>query len=141
MVSLLYFITFGIGLAIIYTIVLFAVYNWGGWQMLELRFKATRSFRDKLKIGTIALGNNRYKNSVKLAVNKEGLYVKPMFNLIFHKALFIRWADVEYAEIGSQIMGKYLELKLEGYKFKIGLNYFIWEEMQALGVDLPISSK
>lgn len=138
----LYFLTLAIGLAILYTIVMFAIYNFGGWQSMELRYKASRAFRNgKPRLGTIVLGRNGYKNSVKLGIDEEGLYVKPIFTLIFHKALFIRWADVEYAEIGSQIMGQYLQIKVEGYKFKLGLNYYIWEEIQALGIDVPLQAK
>lgn len=138
----LYFLTLATGIAIFYTIVIFAVYNFGGWQNMELRYKASRIFRNgKLRLGTVTLGSTRYRNTVKLGINKEGLYIKPMFSLIFHKALFIRWADVEYAELHSQIMGQYLKIKVDGYKFKLGMNYYVWEEIQVLGIEIPLQAK
>ena len=102
----------------------FLFHRFGGWKKLELSYPGPKTAVKGKKIGmsSFNIGNMGYQNSVKITLNEEGIYIKPYFMLVWHKALFIPWAAIETVEEKRFIRGSYYKVTIEGFLAKISFS-------------------
>lgn len=140
MLGFLYFLLVFVALAIAFTVLLFLVHNFSGWQHLEIRFKLTRriALSSKSRKGTLKIKSFAYRNMVLLEPTQQGLLIKPVFYLLFHKRLFLPFSELEHLKAEST--PDYVALKPNGYPFSIQVSYFVWEELQRSQIAIAVNS-
>ena len=80
--------------------ILWIVARTSGWLTLSERYAAEVPFNGKrCRCRTIYLLNGskqaKYKGSIKLKVNEEGLYLRPILLCrVYHPSLYIPWTDI-----------------------------------------------
>ena len=98
----------------LFSIVLMFIFHRLGWQQLEKNYLAENKIVDSINIGiaSLGVGDISYRNSVFIKLNKEGIYIRPIFFLWFHKTLFIKWNAVKTTQVKKNILTTYYELEL-----------------------------
>jgi hypothetical protein len=92
--NFIYFFPFlFIGMVILVTFIISKM----GWADLAARFQSDATFSGT-RVGIISASVNgaKYKNSLILKYNEEGIYLRPVFLFrLFHKPVFIPWKEIK----------------------------------------------